>query len=68
MFVAVSPMVSMCLDRAREAHQEEAEAADRKFRGFWHEMELRRLVLAQGYEMSHVVHAETSDRGNGRVH
>jgi hypothetical protein len=68
MFVAVSPMVSMCRDRAREAHQGAADAADQKIRGFWQEMEHHWLSLAEGYEMSDIAHAFAHDRRNGRLH
>ena len=68
MFVAVSPMVSMCRDRAREAHQGAADAADQKIRGFWQEMEHHWLSLAEDYEMSDIVHAFPHIRRSGRLH
>jgi hypothetical protein len=68
MLVGVSPMASMCRDRAREAHRGEVAATNQKLRGFWHKMELRWLVLAEGYEISHIMHSCVRNRRNERLH
>jgi hypothetical protein len=68
MVVALSPMALMCRDRAREAHQGAAVATTRKLRGFWDEMERRWLVLAEGYEIPHVMHSFVRNRRNERMH
>jgi CheY-like chemotaxis protein len=68
MFVAVSPMVAMCRDRAREAHQGAADAIDQKIRGFWQEMEHHWLILADDYETSHIAHEFPRSRRDGRLH
>jgi hypothetical protein len=68
MLVAVSPMATMCRDRAREAHRGEVAATNQKLRGFWHQMEHRWLVLAERYEMSHIMHSCVRNRRNERLH
>jgi hypothetical protein len=67
MFVAVSPMVAMCRDRAR-SHQGATDAFDQEIRGFWQEMEHRWLILAEGYETSHIAHGVPRNRRGGRLH
>jgi len=59
---------SQCAARAREAPQGAADATDQKIRGFWHEIEHHWLILAEGYETSHIAHGFPRNRRDGRLH
>jgi hypothetical protein len=65
MLLALSPMVAVALERAREARERAAAAADEDERHFWREMERRWMKLVQSYQ----VVARTDDfMGSMRLH
>jgi hypothetical protein len=51
MLLALSPMVAVALERAQEARERAAAAAEEDERHFWREMERRWMKLAQSYEV-----------------
>jgi hypothetical protein len=52
MLLSVSPMISVCLERAREAREKIAASRFEQDRAFWAEMERRWLALSYSYELS----------------
>jgi hypothetical protein len=65
MLLSVSPMISVCLERAREARENIAASQFDQDRTFWAEMERRWLALSYSYELSERLDTFMTNLGGG---